>query len=112
MISLPSPITSSFNPSIHGGGPNARELAIALARLESERYQRILPIEYVAHVGKLSHYCPNLSAAIALNQMITGWVQSSILDLDFVGDPNGLQKRSEVKRFFVKTAKVVSTRSI
>jgi hypothetical protein len=62
-----STITSFFNPAIHKG-PTPRQLAFALARLEGERYQRILPIEYVAHAGGQPLYCPNLSAAIASKQ--------------------------------------------
>jgi hypothetical protein len=82
---------------------------MALAKLEGEAYQRILPSEYSAYVGRLPSSSPNLTAAIALNQRINNWVQSSILDMDFDGAPNEVESRCTTKRFFVKTAEVVRT---
>ena len=102
-----SPMTSSFDP--RDKGPTADQLALALARLERERYKRILPAEYVAHVGKRTRYFPNLSAAIDLRELIENWVKSSILDLRRAKFADGIKTRSEVKRFFVKTAKVMRT---
>jgi hypothetical protein len=106
----PPPITSSFNPK-NDPCPTPSQLAVALARLEGERYRRILPGEYVAHAGRLPMYCPNLSAAISLNQLIGNWVQSCILDLEFDEDPKELEKRSDLKRFFVHTAMVTCVSS-
>jgi hypothetical protein len=102
----PSPITSSFDSATHRGPP-PRQLAFALATLEEERYQRILPTEYVAHAGRQPLYCPNLLAAIALNETVNNWVQSSILDLEFDGGWDELKRRSEIKRYFVQTAQVI-----
>jgi hypothetical protein len=105
---LPSSITSSFDPATHKG-PSPRQLALALAVLEGERYQRILPAEYIAHAGRQPLYCPNLLAAIAFNETVHNWVQSSILDLDFAGGWDELNRRSEIKEYFVQTAKVICT---
>jgi hypothetical protein len=74
---------------------------MALARLEGERYRRILPAEYMSHTSKLDSFSPNLTEAIALNQRIHNWVQSSLLDMDLDG-----ARRCTTKRFFVKTAEV------
>ena len=104
----PSPIIPSFD-SAGTTGPTSGELAMALARLEGERYQRILPSEYMAHAGNLPSSSPNLTAAIALNQRINNWVQSSILDIDFNGAPNEIESKSIAKRFFVRTAEVART---
>jgi hypothetical protein len=90
------------------GSPTPRQLAMALARLEEELYLRILPIEYTAHVGNLPSYCPNLSAMIDLNRRINYWVQSCILNMEFRGAQDGRERRCENKRYFVRTAKVVS----
>jgi hypothetical protein len=92
-----------------GTGPVPRQLAMALGRLEGERYQCILPSEYMAHEGKLRSFSPNLTAAIALNQRINNWVQSSILDMDLDGAPNEVESRCITKRFFVRTAEVTRT---
>ena len=102
----PPPITPVLDSEIRAG-PTPSQLAMALAKMEKETYERILPIEYMAHVGRVPSCCPNLSAAIDLNQRINYWVQSSILDMDFDGAPDELDRRCEVKRFFVKTAQVV-----
>jgi hypothetical protein len=73
--------------------------------LEGERFQRILPIEYIAHAGdlELPLYCPNLSAAIYFNQLISSWVQSCILGCK---EP---KRRSEIKEYFIQTAVVTLT---
>ena len=102
----PPPITSSFIPAT-SKGPTPKELAFALAALEADRYRNILPSEYIAFASKRLDSSPNLSVAIDLNKRINYWVQSSILDLDFGGDLRGLEKRSEVKQFFVRTANVM-----
>jgi hypothetical protein len=102
----PPPITSSYNPAM-SKGPTPKELAFALTALEAERYRNILPSEYIAFASKQLDSSPNLSVAIDLNKRINYWVQSSILDLDFGGDLSGLEKRSEVKQFFVRTANVM-----
>jgi hypothetical protein len=60
----------------------------------------------MAHAGKSHPSFPNLTAAIALNQRINNWVQSSILDMDLDGAPNEVETRCLTKRFFVKTAEV------
>ena len=101
-----SPITSSLS-SASQRSPTALQLAAALTTLEGDMYQSILPSEYIAHAGRLPSYCPNLLAAIALNQRITNWVQLSILDMDFDGAPDELEQRSDVKRYFLKAARVI-----
>jgi hypothetical protein len=80
--------------------PTPRQLAVALAALERERYLRILAAEYIAEACKLTSYSPNLQEALALNKRITNWVMSSILQRE---DRKG---RTDVKIFFVDTAKV------
>ena len=82
------------------------DLAVVLARIEGERYRSILPSEYVAYAREITQSCPNLSAAIDLNRRIIHWVQSSILDLTSGVGQAGLDRRAEIKRFFVLTAKV------
>jgi hypothetical protein len=102
----PQPISSSYNSATYKG-PTPLELAFALAQLEADRYQNILPSEYIALATNQLRSCPNLLAAIDLNKRINYWVQSSILDLDFGQDIGGLEKRSGVKQFFIRTAKVM-----
>jgi hypothetical protein len=104
MNSPPSPTISSFVPT--GYRPTPGQLAAALASLEGEKYRRILPAEYVAHAGGLPLYCPNLSAAIALNELIGKWIKSSILNERLGEGEAGLQERSRMMQFFVETAKV------
>jgi len=95
------------------GNPTPRQLAFALAKLEREKYQRILPSEFMAYAGKLpSSSMPNLSAAIGLSQLIGIWVQSCILNLDSdvtEAAVEEIEKRSALKQFFIQTARVTST---
>jgi hypothetical protein len=105
MNSQQSPTISSFVPTTEYR-PTPGQLAAALARLEGEKYRQILPAEYVAHAGGLPLYSPNLSAAIALNELIGKWIKSSILDERLGEGKKGLQERSKVMQFFVETAKV------
>jgi hypothetical protein len=106
-MNLPPPLLSSSYNSATYKGPTPLELAFALAQLEAGRYRNILPSEYVALATNQPPSCPNLLAAIDLNKRINYWVQSSILDLGFGQDIGGLEKRSEVKQFFIRTAKVI-----
>lgn len=107
MNSTPLPLTSSFHPA-KDKIPSPEQFANALAKLERERYEYILPIEYMAHAGNLPSCHPNLSSAIALNKLIGYLVRSSILDLDTIKGADGHTKRADVKRYFIRTAKVMS----
>jgi hypothetical protein len=104
-------LNSSFDPQ-KDKKPTPRELAVSLAKLARERYDNILPIEYIAHSKGLSQYCHNLNAAISLNELIVRWVKRSIL-LEGNGKPGdikeALEERSEVMRFFVQTAEVLGS---
>ena len=60
----------------------------------------------MAYVSGLQPYCPNLSAAIGLNQLISKWVRSCILDRGLGKGQDGITARSKVKEYFVKTANV------
>jgi len=92
-----SPIPSSFGsrPDLQ---PNASQLAIALAILERERYLCIVAAEYIAYACNLILYSPNLKEALSLNQRITNWATSSILQLDHH------EERCRVKIYFMNTA--------
>lgn len=92
-----SPIPSSFRsrPDLQ---PNASQLAVALATLERERYLCIVAAEYIAYARNLILYSPNLKEALSLNQRITNWATSSILQLDHH------EERCRVKIFFMDTA--------
>jgi hypothetical protein len=106
----PKPITSLFDPD-KNNSPTPGQLALALANLEGERHQQILPIENMAYAAKRPLYCPNLSVSLAVNKQICQWVQLSILDLELDRRPQDprkeLEKRSQIKRYFVQTAKVI-----
>jgi hypothetical protein len=102
----PPAIKTSFNLA-KDQAPTPEQLANAMAKMERERYQRILPIEYIAYAGRLTSYHPNLSSAIALNKLIHYWVRSSILDMDSITDQNGLANRSNTKQFFIETGRVI-----
>jgi hypothetical protein len=77
-----------------------RQLAVALATLGRKSYVRIFASEYVAYARNLTSCCPNLWEAITLDKRIANWVMSSIIKLD------DYKERSNVKRFFLKTAQV------
>ena len=102
----PPPIIPQVLDSEIRARPTPSQLAMALAKLEKEAYERILPIEYMAHVGRLLSCCPNLSAAIALNQRINIWVQSTILGIGLDRVQDELRRICDVERFFVQTAQV------
>ena len=100
MLNFPrSPIPSSFGsrPDLE---PNASQLAAALTTLERERYLFIVAAEYIAYACNLNLYSPNLKEALSLNERITNWATSSILQLDDYKD------RCRVKIYFVNTAEV------
>jgi len=100
-----SPLIVSPSQQIQRERPAPCDLAIALAVLEGERYKRIVASEYLACVRGLQPYCPNLSAAIGLNQLISKWVRSCILDQRLGNGRDGITARSKMKQYFVETAK-------
>jgi son of sevenless len=77
---------------------NARELAIALSKLEGDKYSRILPADYISYFRHGSRN--TVKAAYEMNNKIISWVKQSILRYD------DLEKRSEILKFFVYTAMV------
>ena len=111
-MNFPPPLIIPSFDSAMTTSPSPSQLAMALARLEREGYQRILPIEYIAYVGNSPSSHPNLTAAISLYRRINNWVQSSILDMDLDGAPNEIESRCNTKRFFVRTAQVIRTLGI
>lgn len=77
---------------------NARELAIALSKLEGDKYARILPTDYISY---FQHGSGNaVKAAFEMNNKVASWVKQSILRYDDLG------KRSEILKFFIYTAEV------
>jgi hypothetical protein len=107
LVLPPSTSTIARHPTL----PSSNLLAAALTRLVLEKYQRILPIEYIGYVCELPLYCPNLSATISFNQLVFLWVQSRILRKESdegqkEGQKEGLVSRWHYKSFFVETAMV------
>jgi len=75
------------------------DLAIALTLLEGDRYECILPTDYIAHLRH--HQGPNnVDCARVVNNKIDFWVKKSILHY------NNIESRGNVLKFFVNTAQV------
>lgn len=76
-----------------------RDLAIALALLEGDRYKAILPADYIAHLRR-DPWPNNIDAASITNNKIVLWVKKSILHYDRI------ESRAQVLKFFINTAQV------
>ncbi|KAJ7470512.1 ras guanine nucleotide exchange factor domain-containing protein [Mycena latifolia] len=94
---LASPLVPSSTKIPRTADILPRDLAIALALLEGDKYSSILPADYIRHLRKLEG--PNrVDAASVENNRIILWVKKSVLT------PSRVETRAEVLKFFVNAA--------
>lgn len=79
-----------------------KDLAIALLMLQSDKYTRILPSDYISHLQR-PEVNNNIQDAYRTNGQIINWVADSILRCD------DLEDRKNLLKFFVLTAQVIPT---
>lgn len=79
-----------------------KDLAFALAIMEGDNFRHILPSDYVSHLRRQEPN--NVRSACKTNDQIRIWVIYSILRYD------RLEERTDVLKFFVETANVISKR--
>src|SRR5882724_6150957 len=94
--SPPSPVSSlsSVRSAVMPPGLSPEAFARALTILESGRYRKILPSDFIRSIAN-NHKSNGISVFITENDRFSYWVQRSILKLD------QQSQRSESMKFFI-----------